>query len=170
MRLLLALAVVAFLAASCDGRKAGTVDVATPPAGDRMRPATVAPVYPDSRRVVFAACERAARAYFGTVDEQDAVAGWLKVRDRNGWYGDSQVEIRLTDAGGGATRVNVEVTRLAVEWLQDREHQVLDKYLARLETEIRTVRSLRDSLAADQAPTVAGSPAVAGEASGTSRP
>lgn len=170
MRLLLALAAAAVLATSCDGRKAGTVDVATPPAGDRARPATVAPVYPDERRVVFAACERAARGYFGTVDEQDAAAGWLKVRDHNGWYGDSQVDIRLSDAGGGGTRVNVEVTRLAVEWLQDREHQVLDRYLARLETEIRTVRSLRDSLAADQAPTVAGSPTGVAASSGTSRP
>lgn len=101
----------------------------------------LAPVYPDDRRLVFLACERAMRSYLEGIDDEDAEAGRLHVHAANAWFGACDVTVTLAQVDGG-TRVDVAVEHTA-ELFQQREMTVLEKYVRRVDLEMHTIRDMQ---------------------------
>lgn len=167
MRLSLLLA-AAILATSCSSREATVREAPPVPAaevdarGRGYTPPTplVSPVLALPRPAAYVVALKAALAYFKRVDERDPAAARLVVHDKNGWYGDTDVVIRVQDAGEGRSRVEVSAEG-------ERPRMVLEKYLERLATEVAGDEAMREATAAAQ-PAATGS--GAGTGSATSRP
>jgi hypothetical protein len=90
---------------------------------------------------------RAANAYFHRVDEQSAEKGRIWIDNRNAWAGDTWVEITLSDAEGGATRVEVESKGHGINapaW--NRSRRDITEFLRQLALEIKTISASTPSV------------------------